>query len=122
LFIKSFRNQACFMSLNNTFKGKFGHVYPSTLYNVLSLWSGNQVPSVILRQRIDLCLQSMFPLSSSLSIRVGNRIINFKYTSHQCNAGMLLLTLRLSYGGNITGINSNNFNCLGSLEEKTRNM
>ena len=32
---------------SNNFRGKFGHVDPSTLHNFLSLWLGNQVPSMI---------------------------------------------------------------------------
>jgi hypothetical protein len=41
LLRKYLHNQARFMSLNDTFRGKFGHVYPLTLYNILSLQSGN---------------------------------------------------------------------------------
>jgi hypothetical protein len=32
LLIKSLHNQAFFMSLNNTFTGKFGHVDPFTMF------------------------------------------------------------------------------------------
>jgi hypothetical protein len=48
LLRKSIHNQARFMTLNNTFKGKFGPVDPSTLHNILFLRSGNKFPSVIL--------------------------------------------------------------------------
>jgi hypothetical protein len=41
LLRKSLRNKEGFMSLNNTFRGKLGHVDPSTLHNVLSLQLGN---------------------------------------------------------------------------------
>jgi hypothetical protein len=41
LLIKSLCNQERFMILNNTFKGKFGLVYPSTFHNVLPLRSRN---------------------------------------------------------------------------------
>jgi hypothetical protein len=47
LLRKSLRNEACFMLLKNNFKGKFGPIEPSTLYNVLSERSGNQVPGLI---------------------------------------------------------------------------
>jgi hypothetical protein len=40
LLRKVLHNKVCFMSLNNTFIGKFGPIYPSTLH-ILSLWLGN---------------------------------------------------------------------------------
>jgi hypothetical protein len=57
------------MSLNNTFRGKFGLVDPSTLHNVLSMRSGNQVPGLILQQGINFSLHCMFPFGSSFDIK-----------------------------------------------------
>jgi hypothetical protein len=45
------------MSVNNTFRGKFGLVDPSTLHNVLSLQSGTKLMSkeqCLVCQRIDV--------------------------------------------------------------------
>jgi hypothetical protein len=70
--LKAFGDKPDFVSANLSIHCAFGPVYPSASDKFPPIRKGNQIPSLVLKERVVLLLHGGFPkeISSSLAIRL----------------------------------------------------